>query len=121
MWTFLWLQQQGLLSSCSVRASHYSGLAQALEHAGFGSWSSHALDHRFSSCGPPAWLLHSMWDLSGPGIEPISLALTGGFFTTELPGKPPSSFKSVQINMFINSLMEDYKIVSYQEVRLVSS
>ena len=29
-----------------------------------------------------------MWDLPGPGIEPMSLALEGGFFTTEAPGKP---------------------------------
>ena len=27
-------------------------------------------------------------DLSDPGIEPASPALTGGFFTTEPPGKP---------------------------------
>ena len=27
-------------------------------------------------------------DLPNPGIEPRSPALTGGFFTTELPGKP---------------------------------
>ena len=28
-----------------------------------------------------------MWDLPGPGIEPMSNALAGGFFTTEPPGK----------------------------------
>ena len=28
-----------------------------------------------------------MWDLPGLGIEPVSLALADGFFTTELPGK----------------------------------
>ena len=27
-------------------------------------------------------------DLSNPGIKPKSPALSGGFFTTELPGKP---------------------------------
>ena len=27
-------------------------------------------------------------DLSNPGMEPVSSTLTGGFFTTELPGKP---------------------------------
>ena len=27
-------------------------------------------------------------DLPGPGIEPISLALQGGFLTTGPPGKP---------------------------------
>ena len=26
-----------------------------------------------------------MWDLPGPGIEPVSPALAGGFFTTEPP------------------------------------
>ena len=29
-----------------------------------------------------------MWDLPGSGMEPVSPALTGGFFTTEPPGKP---------------------------------
>ena len=34
--------------------------------------------HKFSSC---AWakLLHDLWDLPGPGIEPVSPALAGGF------------------------------------------
>ena len=35
-----------------------------------------------------------MWDLLGSGIESMSLALTGGFFITEPPGKPSAdSFK----------------------------
>ena len=29
----------------------------------------------------------SMWDLLGPGIEPMSPALAGGFLTTEPPEK----------------------------------
>ena len=29
-----------------------------------------------------------MWELPGLGIEPVSPALAGGFFTTEPPGKP---------------------------------
>ena len=29
-----------------------------------------------------------MWDLPGSGIEPVSPALAGRFFTTEPPGKP---------------------------------
>ena len=33
-------------------------------------------------------LLCSMWDHPGSRIEPVSPALAGGFFTTELPGKP---------------------------------
>ena len=33
-------------------------------------------------------LLLSLWDLPGPGMEPVSPALAGGFFTPEPPGKP---------------------------------
>jgi len=33
-----------------------------------------------------------MWDLPRPGMEPMSPALAGGFFTTEPPGKPRSEF-----------------------------
>ena len=36
-----------------------------------------------------------MWDLPGPGLEPVSPALAGGFLTTAPPGKPcPSLFMS---------------------------
>ena len=28
-----------------------------------------------------------MWDLPGPGLEPVSPALAGGFLTTVPPGK----------------------------------
>ena len=30
-----------------------------------------------------------MWNLPGPGIEPMSPVLAGGFFTTKPPGRPP--------------------------------
>ena len=30
---------------------------------------------------------NGMWDLPGPGIEPVSPALAGGFLTTAPPGK----------------------------------
>ena len=30
-----------------------------------------------------------MWDLPGPGLEPVSPALAGGFLTTAPPEKPP--------------------------------
>ena len=29
-----------------------------------------------------------MWDLPGPGLEPVSPVLAGGFLTTAPPGKP---------------------------------
>ena len=39
-----------------------------------------------------AYRLLGMWDPSGSGIEPVSPALAGGFFTTEPPGKPSIAF-----------------------------
>ena len=32
-------------------------------------------------------MLRGMWDLPGPGLEPVSSALAGGFLTTAPPGK----------------------------------
>ena len=43
---------------------------------------------RLSSCGSRAQPLRGMWDLSRPGLEPVSPALAGGFSTTAPPGKP---------------------------------
>ena len=49
----------------------------------------------FRTCGSQAMgtgsivvLLQGTWDLPGSGMEPMSPALEGGFFTTEPPGKP---------------------------------
>ena len=62
-------------SSCGTRAQQLCG-----------SW---ALERRLSSCGARAQLLLGMWDLPGPGLEPMSPALAGGFLTTAPPGSPP--------------------------------
>ena len=52
------LQWVGLLSSCGVQTSHYSGFsccrAWALELAGFSGCGAQALEHRFNSCGARA-------------------------------------------------------------------
>ena len=55
------------------------------------SCGSQALECRLSSCGARAFLLCGMWDLPGPGLEPMSPALAGGFLTTAPPGKPKKS------------------------------
>ena len=47
---------------------------------------------RLSSCGSRAQLLHSMWDLPRPGLEPVSPALAGRLSTTAPPGKPLNWF-----------------------------
>ena len=54
---------------------------------GLSRCSSWALQHRLSSCGAQAQLLRGLWDLPGPGIQPVSPALAGGFLTTGPPGK----------------------------------
>ena len=56
--------------------------------SGLRSCGSQALKHRLNSCGARAQLLCGTWDLPGSGIKLASPALTGGFFTTELSGKP---------------------------------
>ena len=55
---------------------------------------SGALERGFSSCGPLAPLSHGMWNLPGPGIEPVSPALAGRFLTTgPLGTSPPGVLK----------------------------
>ena len=57
-------------------------------HVDFSSCGSRALERRLSSCGTQAQLLRNMWDLPGPGLEPVSPALAGGLSTTVPPGNP---------------------------------
>ena len=59
-------------SSCGERGLLMAAASPAAEHQLQGSW---------------AQLLRGTWDLLGPGIEPLSPALAGGFPTTGPPGK----------------------------------
>ena len=68
-------------SSCALQAS----VVVALGLSSCGSW---ALKCRLSSSGTRASLFCGMWDLPGPGLEPVSPALAGGFLTAAPPGKP---------------------------------
>ena len=38
-----------------------------------------------------------MWDLPGPGLEPVSPALAGEFLTTVPPGKPTIYFLNIGV------------------------
>ena len=60
---------------------------------------------RLSNCGSWAQPLHGMWDLPGPGLEPVSPALAGGFSTTAPPGKPQYICLLFLIYLFIQSFI----------------
>ena len=49
-------------------------------------------------------VVHRLWDLPRSGIEPVSPASPGGFFTTEPPGKP-SSIYILMLNFIIHGLL----------------
>ena len=55
-----------------------------------------------------------MWDLPRPGMEPVSSALAGGFFTTEPPGSP-----RVVISFYLFLIEEQllYSIVLVSAIR----
>ena len=74
--TFSSFSGQRLLSSCGAQVSHCGGFAcrRAVSREG-----SVVVVHRLSCWG--------MWNLPRPGIEPMSPALAGEFFTTGPPGK----------------------------------
>ena len=79
-------------SSCGKRGPLFIAVCRPLTIA-VSLVAEHRLQtHRLSSCGSRAQLLRSMWDLPGPGHEPMSPALAGGFLTTAPPGKPKTLF-----------------------------
>ena len=77
-----------LIAVTSLVAGH--GRASVVAAHGLSSCGWRALECRLSSCGAQALLLCGMWDLPGPGIEPVTPSLAGGFLTTAPPGKPLS-------------------------------
>ena len=90
---FLFLAALGLHCSAGLSLVAESGGYSSLRCAGFSlRWllqlqSTGSRRRGFSSCGARAQLLRSMWDLPGPGLEPMSPASAGGFLTTAPPGK----------------------------------
>ena len=95
---FLQSWRAGATLRCGARASHCRGFSRCGARAlgarasvvvarGLSSCGSWALERKLSSCGARAQLLRGMWDLPGPGREPVSPALARRFLTTTLPGK----------------------------------
>lgn len=78
------------LQTCtaSTRCVVFLGLYWSSLLRGLLSCSKRALEQGLSSCGTQAYLLCGTCDLPRSGIEHMSPALAGGFFTPEPPGKP---------------------------------
>ena len=77
VWAFSSWSQQGLLSGCNAQASHRGGFFCCGECG-------------LSSLGIGALLPHTMWNLPGAGIQPLSPAMPGRSLTTRPPGKTPA-------------------------------
>ena len=83
---------QGLIS-CGSRALECAGFSSCM--LGLSSCGSRALECAgfsscmlgLSSCGAQAQLLCSIWNLPGPGIDPMSPALAGRFLSTAPAGR----------------------------------
>ena len=87
--TPLWLGRSGF---CHCGARALGTQASVIVARGLSSCSFQALECQLNICGEQALLLHSIWDLPGSGVKPVSPTLTGRFFTTEPPGKPSVQF-----------------------------
>ena len=98
-WGLLFVVVHGLLIAVASLCGAWTlGMqASVVVACGLSSCSSRALEHRLSSCGARASLLCGMWDLPGPGLEPMSPALAGGFLTTAPPGKPWRSLLNLAV------------------------
>ena len=103
MWTFNKNYLLSVLGLCCCEQAFSSCGKQELLPS-YGVWASNccdfsccrtwALRHAGFICGTRAQELrhmglvaHGMWNLHRPGIEPMSLALAGGFLVTGPPGK----------------------------------
>ena len=75
-------------SSCGKRGPLFIAMRGPLTIAASLVAEHRLQTRRLSSCGSRAQLLRGMWDLSRPGLEPVSPALAGRFSTTAPPGKP---------------------------------
>ena len=105
--TFVFLAVLSL--HCCVQA--FPSVASRTYSINCGAWASHC--HDFScgapalgqsglgSCGPQASLPHGMWNLPGPGIEPVSSPVAGRFLTTGPPGKSPKSNFFPEISLYL--------------------
>ena len=87
----LWGTQASVVSACRLRSC--------------GLWT---LEPRLGSCGTWAYLLQSIWDLLGPGIKPVSPALSGIFLSVVPPRKSPHHFSNNICSLCVSVLHFGY-------------
>ena len=78
------------LLSCMVFSLLWFLLLRSMgsRRVAFSSRSSWALEYRLSSCGERAQFSWGMWDLPGPGMEPMFTALAGYSLLLSHQGSP---------------------------------
>ena len=92
-WVFVSVQGLSLVVASGGHSSSRCGGHSSSRCAGLPPSRPLVAEHRLqtrrlSNCGSRAELLHGMWDLPRPGLEPASPALAGRLSTTAPPGKP---------------------------------
>ena len=103
---FLFLAVSGLRlcvrvsSSCGERGPLFIAVRRPLTVAASLVAEHRLQTRRLSNCGSRAQLLRGMWDLPGPGHEPVSPALAGRLSTTAPPGKPRFGFLKHKFGSF---------------------
>ena len=95
-------------SSCGKRGPLFIAVCGPLTVAASLVAEHRLQTRRLSSCGSRAQLLRGMWDLSGPGLEPVSPALAGRLSTTVPPGKPYIWLLNTHISQFICLLVSGH-------------
>ena len=80
---FLQCSKRRPLSRCGAQAAHCGGFSLVMSTA---VWCVSSVVVAYGL------VTYSMWNIPGPGIEPVSPASQGIFLTTGPPGKPPLLF-----------------------------
>ena len=101
-------RELGLLSSCSVWASHCRCCCR--------SWALGCKG--FSSCGPWTQLPQNMWNLPEAGIELVSPAQAGRFLNTGPPGKSNILFLLSKDHSSVLPVVQCLKTINLCFVRL---
>ena len=97
---------RAFFSSCGERGPLFIAVRGPLTIAASLVAEHRLQTRRLSSCGSRAQLLRGMWDLPGPGLEPVSPALAGRFSSTAPPG-PLISFLSIYCPISVSSLLPE--------------